>query len=293
MSTIEKNQRNNKTLLGSIAALIALVTYGYFFHNEKVDTGKQIQSSQKKQDDIETYNATDFYKKHFPAGKTFNGDYFSIKFLGFSADGRYLAFEEMGFPDMQIGGKETFLVDTDKNSWVNKPHFVPYEISTMGDDPSGIIERPKEIIRRDNMSVKKYLEAYRISGNLYGHHVVNGEFFIADGQRYAPDSTSFTVYNKIYKVQIKTENISIITGLKCPIYDIDLTKLEVTLENNNGNLITLQKDKNVPRWRQCPYYYAIEDVYVYKDRIAVFLRLHLPGWEGGLYKNMVVTGKMN
>ena len=53
---------------------------------------------------------------------TFAGDYANLRFLGFSQDGNYLAFEEWGEAD-GIGGMyaKTYVVNTVKNDFAIKP----------------------------------------------------------------------------------------------------------------------------------------------------------------------------
>jgi predicted secreted protein len=53
----------------------------------------------------------------------------------------------------------------------------------------------------------------------------------------------------------------------------------------------LQRDGDtVPGSRQCPYGYRIEQVYYYKNRLAVFLNVFGQGFEGPDMRYMAVTG---
>jgi predicted secreted protein len=255
-------------------------------------TDNQMKLAKQKKE-IAIFNEEDLYKKYFPYGKNFMGDFYSKRFLGYSYDGRYIAFEEMGFADFITGGVEIFIIDTDKNSWVGKPHFIPYEIIT---NVAKFTKktRPKEIIENESLAIKKIIESYGISGDLYGEHVVNQSVHYMALDNYLSKSqfdmlSSFSISNKTYKVSIKTEKS--LNQKSCPYGN--QKKLEVTLENNKGNIVILQRDSKIPKWRECADYFRIEDVYVYNDRVAVFLKVFIPGWEGGLIKNMVVTGKLN
>ncbi len=52
----------------------------------------------------------------------------------------------------------------------------------------------------------------------------------------------------------------------------------------------LQADKVLYRSRNCPYAYEVYRVYIYRDRIAVFLNARTAGWEGDDVYKLVVTG---
>ena len=75
-------------------------------------------------------------------------------------------------------------------------------------------------------------------------------------------------------------------------YKIELT-LKDNTEHRSHELQTLQKDADVlPKSRQCPYGYRIEQVYIYEGKIAVFLNVFGQGFEGPDMRYMVVTGEI-
>jgi predicted secreted protein DUF2259 len=75
-------------------------------------------------------------------------------------------------------------------------------------------------------------------------------------------------------------------------------KFEMTLKDNTNHrdhkLQILQKDGDVlPKARNCPFGYKIEQVYIYEGKIAVFINVFSQGFEGPDMRYMVVTGKIN
>jgi predicted secreted protein len=72
--------------------------------------------------------------------------------------------------------------------------------------------------------------------------------------------------------------------------------IELTLENkwSDGKFTSqiLQKDTELPKRRWCPYYYRVERIYFYEDKIAVFLNYFNQGFEGRSMRYMVVTAQM-
>jgi Predicted secreted protein (DUF2259) len=60
------------------------------------------------------------------------GDYADLKFIGFSEDGKYLAFEESGEKDSHDGGDDyhtTYFVDVEKNAYAVPPSVYDYSIN--------------------------------------------------------------------------------------------------------------------------------------------------------------------
>ena len=74
------------------------------------------------------------------------------------------------------------------------------------------------------------------------------------------------------------------------------SKFELSISYNkkgkHHNYI-LQKDRGIPKSRgECPAGYSIEDVYIYKNGIAVIIAYSMPGFEGPDVRQLVVTGKL-
>lgn len=73
--------------------------------------------------------------------------------------------------------------------------------------------------------------------------------------------------------------------------EIELAAFKLTITNlQTGNIKILQEDTICPKPRGLVYGYAIKDIYVYRDVIAVFLAKEIQIFEGSGVDYMVVTG---
>ncbi|MFQ5632651.1 MAG: DUF2259 domain-containing protein, partial [bacterium] len=78
-------------------------------------------------------------------------------------------------------------------------------------------------------------------------------------------------------------------GKKC--FELDAKIFALKLKQAKKTKI-LQQDKRLPASRGCVYKYRIERVVLYENKIAVFLNLFKPGFEGPDVRHMVVTGSL-
>lgn len=253
------------------------------------------------------------------------GDYAALKFIGFSRDGKYLAFEESGEWDGS-GGEyaTTYYVDTAKNSFASKPTVFEWEDGAPG---------YKRLLSRYKTRVPPQLRKFGIVGGNTGEmvvaHLLNDmsfvtpvgereQYFYEEGSKEAvykkvPDYTGAflrrdggTIEKVIFNPAIdpynqNTHEFYELTLIPTPAKETEGCsegyKIEVTLKDNTQHYATdlriLQKDGDVlPQGRQCPYGYRVERVYIYKNRIAVFLNVFGQGFEGPDMRYMVVTGEL-
>ena len=75
-------------------------------------------------------------------------------------------------------------------------------------------------------------------------------------------------------------------------------RFDLTLKDNTHHrelpIQVLQKDGAAfPKSRNCPYGYHIEQVYFYKNRVAVFMNIFSQGFEGPDMRYMAVTGLLD
>jgi len=79
----------------------------------------------------------------------------------------------------------------------------------------------------------------------------------------------------------------------CELYEEDAMLLELSLKNReNDSFKFLQKDLTLPAARGCAIDYRIQDVYLYKGSIVVFIGVFTRGFEGPDMRYMAVTGKL-
>ena len=225
------------------------------------------------------------------------GDYSNLQFIGFSKDGKYLAFEEYGTGDASgYPFASVYFVDVEKNAFVGKPFDV--EIEKDGATEEAAIKKA-EALAAQKMRQLKIVRGN--TGKLIVAHLLTDwtydDSFVRMGDK--PEKVKLNDYinqnspnqYEYYELTLKP---SATTQKNCEQYE-EYYKLELTLDhymNGEKDMETqiLQKDAELPASRGCPYGYRIESVYSYKDKMAVFLNVFSQGWEGPDMRYMVVTG---
>jgi predicted secreted protein len=230
------------------------------------------------------------------SAQSFAGDYANLKFIGFSRDGKYLAFEEWGEGDPGGWYSNTYFVDVDKNSFASAPVSLTDEEGTKSLDA---------LRTKGEALAAKTLRRLKIvpnnSGRILVSHLLTDwttdDSFINYGEG---DKVKFNGYlnpnspnqYEFYELALKTVPDE---KAECDNRtDFGVNKFELLLNytassaGNNWSQI-LQKDSILPKRRNCPYGYRIESVYSYKDRLAVFLNVFSHGFEGPDMRYMVVT----
>lgn len=255
------------------------------------------------------------------------GDYASFKFIGFSKNGKYLAFEEFGAWDGSGGDyATTYYIDTTKNSFAIAP-----TIFERTDDPLDKLKgfRVESLYKKD---VALKLKRFGIERGNFGQQVVahflndlsfvkpvqREHYFYEDGKN-EPIEKLVTDYeggfikretSEIEKV-IFNPNLDPYNQNTEEFYELTLIptlakptegcseayKFELALKDNTGHrnheLKILQKGSDaLPKARNCPFGYKIEQVYIYEGKIAVFLNVFSQGFEGPDMRYMVVTGEI-
>jgi hypothetical protein len=257
-------------------------------------------------------------------------DYPKLKFIGFSENGKYLAFEESG----EVEGLDrysnyyyatTYYVNVAKNSFALKTTYL--------DEPPGMMET-RETVRLElayKKQVATKLKKLRIiSGNTGTFAVAH---FLSDwssvkpierqsnvDENDEPDQSekkvtdyvggygkiNTTEFEKIIFTDFLESNqatdaffeLTLIPTLAKPVSGCPKSyKFELTLKDNTSdsetNLQILQKDGDiVPEGRLCPLGYKIERIYRYQRKIAVFLNVFTKDLERPEVNMnyMVVTG---
>lgn len=253
------------------------------------------------------------------------GDYADLKFIGFSADGSYMAFEQSGEWDGS-GGEyaTTYYIDVAKNKYALAPTVFEWEMES-----SKASVKPR-LIAKYNAAVAAAIKKLQIVRGNTGKQVVahmltdwsnvkpveTDSYWMKDGKQtnkkmpnYAGafldrgDLTEKVIFNPwLYVNNFNTDTFYELTLLKTPYKEKpcenseDALKVELTLNDNTHHTDTdlqiLQKDKDLPQSRHCPFGYRIEQVYFYKDNVAVFLNMFSQGFEGPDMRYMAITGKL-
>lgn len=234
-------------------------------------------------------------------------DYPELKFIGFSENGEYLAFEESG----EIEGLDrysnyeyatTYYVNVAKNSFALKTTYL--------DEPPGITITHESV--RLKLAYKHEVSAKLrklriISGNTgdfaVAHFLSDWSFVkpierknILDESDEADPVTDYVggygkinttgiekiIFNNSLDSKQTTDEFLELTLTPSPAKPVEGCpagyKFELTLKDNRSHeeteLQILQKDGDiVPADRLCPLGYKIERVYVYGRKIAIFLNI--------------------
>ena len=220
------------------------------------------------------------------------GDYASLNFIGFSKDGRYLAFEEYGTQDGSgYPYSNIYFIDVEKNAYAAKPVTVLVETETATE---------RQARARAKLGATANLRKFRILDRNTGAHVVSRMLTDVSGNHFysehpeGPQTINFaeiigSMYRAgDYELVMKSTEVKL---KACEYTDQPTYKLELTLKDNDNKKTTvLQKDASLPASRACALNYAMQHVYLYDNYIAVFLNTYHVGFEGPDMRYMVVTG---
>lgn len=232
----------------------------------------------------------------------FAGDYAALNFIGFSADGKYLAFEEYGTQDGSgFPYSNYYFIDVAKNSYAAAPVKMLFDDSKMTDES----QIPAEDVMR--LKAKKAaavnLKKFKIAAGNTGALLVARLPTDIDAGKISPNDENKNQVIKFYGEEYEGYGADIFelnlmtskSGSKrCKEYGFDDTlKFELSLKETRGDKSkVLQKDKDLPESRGCVNTYSVQNVYSYKGKIAVFMNTYSYGFEGPDMRYMVVTGNL-
>lgn len=290
------------------------------------------------------------------------GDYAHFHFIGFSRDGKYLAFEEYGINDSIEDSSPystIYIVNVEKNKWVIAPFKAkgnpsPYDengkydadkIETEVRDKNrrraarqikrfGIIDgntglqmaahlineypadyeeptapRPEEktmitpeneeLSSNSNTSSNANISSNANTSMLNSNTSLTKEIKPDPLEKYLgflPQQVSFTKRgNTLYRdgfYGLKIKPVPV-TQKNCDEYERDMFSFELTLTNESRETRVLQESGPVPKNRGCVDGYGIQEVFLYRNRLAVFVGIFIRGWEGENLRLMAVTGELD
>ena len=226
----------------------------------------------------------------------------NLNFIGFSKDGRYLAFEESGTYDGSGGDfSTTYFIDTVKNTFA----LPPIEINE-GDEYTAA-EKRIEAARNRKLRSKLAANLRRLkivagnTGELIVAHLLT-DFTYENSNRASEQNDEIIKFNNFLYVnstfeghyELILKNIPATGDERCDSQShmLELALLDKTTDKTIPPKI-LQKDKTLPKSRWCPYYYRVEKIYSYDDKLAVFLNYFNQGFEGRSMRYMVVTTQLD
>lgn len=213
------------------------------------------------------------------------GDAAGLSVLGFSKDGRYLAFEQFGVEDGsgQPYAEFTF-IDVPGNA---------YAASRVSIDPEKFADKPlEEATHHAREQAQPALKKLHLdtpeSGTRVIYHPLTDISADPHQVRFTPQSPLGGQGHDQYELRLEEAD----AGQDCA--GLGSAKL-MTLRVKNihsGQAKILQQDKRLPASRGCVMRYRIQEVYVYQNQVAVFVNLFSPGFEGENLRFMAVTGTL-
>ena len=226
----------------------------------------------------------------------FAGDFATLNFIGFSEDGKYLAFEEYGTQDGSGFPYSTYyFIETAKNAYAAAPIKI-----TVREEP---VPTEESIRLKAKKAAATNLNKFKIvtgnTGTLLAARLptdIGAEKIIPNDEN---KNQTIKFYDDqyegyggdIYELRLMTSKAD---SKPCKDYGFEkdsIVKFELSLKNTNGGKETvLQKDKTLPESRGCTHTYSVQNVYTYKNQIAVFMNTYTYGFEGPDMRFMVVTG---
>jgi predicted secreted protein len=216
------------------------------------------------------------------------GDYAELHVIGFSADRSHLAFEEFGTEDGSGYPYSTItIVETARNSFAAPP------IRVRIDEDSATLEAARAEAQTRAAGTLTRLGI--VAGDI-GDVIVDRRPADVSGQastEAGPVRLAFArrvVFSPVIGRYELTLTPVPATDPSCENFDNPAQMLRVTLSENGGAPVILQQDRSLPTSRGCAFAYSIHRIHWSGDRLAVFLTLLKPGFEGPDLRHMVVTG---
>ncbi len=234
------------------------------------------------------------------------GDLARPEVIGFSRDGRYVAYEDYGMQDASGFTYSTiYVIDVAANDWVSgTPIRVELDIESLP-NPELIVDGVTRARDQAMGQAQAALNQYGIVAGETGTLLVYRPLSDLDAADHLANFSimgGYSPYGGNSQSLILSEQV--VTGHACDRYDlgpVSMMSLQLSMPNQ-GRTITMQQDSRLPDSRGCVTGYRIHSVYVYApntpdqsvcchDDLAMLVLLSMSsfGFEGPDYRHMGVT----
>lgn len=204
------------------------------------------------------------------------GDAATLELIGFSKDGRYVAFEQFGITDgAGFAYAKTQVVDVAKNTVLSQTEkMLETENSTVAQARAAIAAAAQAMYKR-------YAISQGVQGRFIGIAPTSPNI---QGQR-----SSFVYAGRTHTLELNSEFVKQ-DAQTCP--DEIATQLALTL-TVAGKTRVLQKDGlTLPKSRACALSYEMRSAHLLGNSLVVFVAVQTPGFEGADVRWMVITTRL-
>ena len=220
------------------------------------------------------------------------GDYATLNFIGFSKDGKYLAFEEYGSQDGSgFPYSNIYFVDVVKNSFAAPQINITLQNETASE---------QQARSRAKLRAAASLRRFKIVNGNTGTMIisrVHNDLAVNNFLSSEPEKTETINFAEIVGSMYRQGNYDLILrpiehkSKECEYAYQTVYKFELTLKDKtDGDTVVLQRDTKLPASRSCPIDYAMQYAYLYDSYIVVFVSTYSIGFEGPDMRYMAVTG---
>lgn len=222
------------------------------------------------------------------------GDFSTLNLIGFSKDGKYLAFEEYGTQDGSgYPFSDFFFIDVAKNSFASKP------IKTLIENEMSTEAKARA---RAKLAAAATLKRLKIVPGNTGEMLVSRMLTDTAGHMTTGfDAASMVIKlnfaRRVWSTVVDGEYDLILTASEvvdkeCEPFGQTVYKMDLSLKDyKTGTVKSLQKDTALPKGRGCPMYYGLQYIFAYNENIVAFVNVYTMGFEGPDMRYIAVTAK--
>lgn len=206
--------------------------------------------------------------------------------IGFSADGKYFAFEQYGTQDGSgFSYSDIFVIDIAANDWVKgSPVRVLEENEEAGID----VARSKALA-----AAQPILDSFKVTSSV--DTLLHRPFtdFTNDRRkvrfaRWYSSTADTGAYDALGSYELEVKDVALPAPAGCMETDIATpVGMELTIKNlKSGTTKTMAKDSTIPSSRRCPHAYDIEAIFapsaygVPADPVVALIGTYSRGFEG-------------
>lgn len=204
----------------------------------------------------------------------FSGDISDYSILGFSEDGRYVAFEYTGIADgSAFPYIYVHIYDCEKHQLAEEPYFLTVQINEDEDFEKGT-SLVWDISYEDITKIK---EKYGIVDTLKGVPVM-------ERVEFSPPVINFGMQIGQRKIVLEIEEYS---GEES-YYDMyNPSGIVITIEVNGAQKLLFQAQP-ATEMHKFRFDYSLEQIVVFKNTVVAIISFHAPGFEGHNIRQMAV-----